>query len=81
MPVLTIYLESILPRVEDPLPERIGLQFPFAMAAAGGVLASLWHVESRSETRERAIRWGGFSGFGLGVAFYLLSLAVQVSSA
>jgi hypothetical protein len=76
-----LHLASILPRVEDPVPDRIGLEFPFALAAAGGVLASLWHVESPSEVRERALRWAGFTGFGMGSAFYLLSLAVQVSSA
>lgn len=73
-------MASVFPRVEDPFPERIGLEFPFALAAAGGVLASLLHIESSSAKRDRVVRWSGFVGFGAGVAFYLLSLAIQLSS-
>ncbi len=78
---LAALLESaLLPRVEDPWPERIGLGFPFAMAGAGGVLAGVAHTESSPASRDRAVRRGGLFGFGFGAALYLLSLVVQLGS-
>jgi len=77
---LALLLASFLPRVEDPLPDRIGLGLPFAAAAAGGVLAGMIFVRSAPARRERAMRWGGLAGFGLGAVVYLVALLVQVAS-
>lgn len=72
------FFGSIFPRVEDPLPESIGLGFPFALAGAGGLLAGVIYVEASPARRNRAINLGGLAGFGVGVAIYLLSLLIQV---
>jgi hypothetical protein len=67
-----------LPEVEDPIPERIGLTFPFGFAAACGALAGFLYIKSPGK-RERAISWGGIVGFCFGWCFYLLSLLVQIA--
>jgi len=69
---------SIVPRVEDPWPHRIGLGFPFAVAGAFGALAGMLHAYSPSERRERAISRGGLIGFLIGAGWYTLALVIQV---
>jgi hypothetical protein len=69
-----------LPEVENPIPEKIGLEDVFAVAGAGGVLGSIVRFRSTSAKRERGIMWGVLGGFCFGAAAYLLSLAVQVLS-
>jgi len=71
---------ALLPRVEDPWPETIDLGFPFAMAAAGCVLAGAVFFLAAEKKRERAIKLGGFLGFSLGSVFYFASLLIQVMS-
>jgi hypothetical protein len=74
-------LESALvPRVDNPWPERIGLGFPFAMAGAVGVLASLAAGDDDREARDRAIYRGGLWGFRFGAALYVVALMFQVAS-
>jgi hypothetical protein len=68
-----------LPQVEAPLPDRIGLGFPFSTAGAGGVLVGIVHPASSSAKRDCAIRLGGLIGFALGAGLYLLALVVQVT--
>lgn len=75
-----LLLASVLPHIEDPWPDRIGLGLPIATAGAGGVLAGVIHAESPAATRDRAIGKGALFGFRAGAAVYLLSLAVQVGS-
>ena len=70
---------SVVPEIENPLPDRIGLGFPFATAGAGGVLAGIVHSESSTARRDRAIKQGGLIGFRLGVLAYLLVLVIQVA--
>jgi hypothetical protein len=72
------FFASILPRVENPLSESIGLGFPFALAGAGGVLGGVVHAKASPAMRDRAIIQGGLVGFSFGVAVYLLALAVQL---
>lgn len=74
-----LFVGSILPRVEDPLPDTIGLGFPFALAGAGGVLASVIYADANEDRRDRAIRSGGIAGFWVGAGIYLISLLAQVS--
>jgi len=71
---------AILPRVEDPWPDTIGIQLPFTAAAAGGVLAAAASALGSPEKQERAIKLGGLVGFTLGSVFYCLALLVQVAS-
>lgn len=72
--------DSILPRVEDPWPESIGLEFPFTMAGAGTVLAGIVYGEASQMRRDRASHRGGIYGFGVGAVIYALSLFSQVAS-
>lgn len=71
---------AVLPRVEDPWPDTIGVELPIATAAAGSVLAGVAYSLSAQEKRERAIRLGGLSGFCVGSALYFVSLLAQVVS-
>lgn len=73
-------LASLLPRVEDPWPDTIGLEFPFALAGVVGVLAGFVRAEASNADRDRAIRQGGLHGFRAGALFYALSLFNQVLS-
>jgi hypothetical protein len=71
---------AVLPRVEDPWPNTIGVELPIATAAAGSVLAGVAYSLATREKRERAIKIGGLSGFCVGGALYFVSLLVQVVS-
>ena len=71
-------LASFFPRVEDPWPDTIGLEFPFAFAGASGMLVGICYAGSPPLKRERAINRGGRIGFYFGWGFYLFSLLVQV---
>lgn len=77
---IALSIASVLPRVEDPWPDAIGLEFPFAAAGAGGVLASAFHSGDSKVGRDEAIRDGGLRGFWLGALFYALSALNQVAS-
>jgi hypothetical protein len=71
-------LGSIIPRVENPLPDTIGLELPFATAAAGGVLATVLFANAPQSRRDWQVRRLGLLGFYLGVVVYVITLAVQV---
>jgi hypothetical protein len=79
-PYLLLLLGSILPRVEDPLPDEIGLDAPFALAAMGAALLGIFPLDSPIEKRERAMARGARIGFLLGLAFYVVALLAQVGS-
>jgi len=66
------------PRVENPLPESIGLDAPFVSAGMGGVLLGILFSPARQATRERAMRWGALVGFVLGAGLYAFALLAQV---
>ncbi len=70
-----------LPRVEDPWPDVIGIDFPFTIAGGFGFLASVLYGKGSDAERDEAIRSGGLLGFWLGAIFYFLSLLSQVISA
>jgi hypothetical protein len=82
MPAVDLLLTfaSFLPRVADPWPDVIGLEFPFVMAGAGGVLASAFYTEGSTAQRDEAIRNGGTWGFWLGALFYALAFLNQIAS-
>jgi hypothetical protein len=71
---------AVLPRVEDPWPDAIGVELPFATAAAGSILAGVAYSLAIREKRERAIKLGGLVGFCVGSAFFFVSLLAQVIS-
>lgn len=73
-------LASFLPRVENPWPDTIGIELPFAMAGAGGLLAGLLYAGDSRAGRDGAVRSGGLWGFRLGMLFYVLSFLNQVAS-
>ena len=77
---LELLIASFLPAVEDPWPDRVGLGLPFTLAGGGAIMAGVLFAGLPSARRDRLIRWGGALGFLAGVAFYLISLIVQVSS-
>lgn len=77
---LSLALATVLPRVESPWPESIGLDFPFAAGGAGGFLAGAL-VDVTDERRDRWIHRGGLWGFRGGALLYLFCSAVQVVSA
>jgi hypothetical protein len=71
---------ALLPRVEDPWPDAIGLELPIVLAGAGGVVASVLCANASEPRRDEAIRGAGLWGLRLGALFYLLSLLEQVVS-
>jgi hypothetical protein len=71
---------ALLPRVENPWPETIGLNLPFVTGTAGAALAGVVRFRAAQDRRERAILLGGFVGFLVGAVLYLISLAAQVAS-
>lgn len=82
---MTALLASVLPRVEDPIPETIGLGTVFAIAGACGVIGAILGGLDRLRTREEHNRdwwtsWGLATGLFIGTVFYLLSLIAQVLS-
>lgn len=85
MPAVVIFTGALLgaslfPQVEDPWPDRIGIEIVFTAAGAGGVLVGIYHAKSPAHLREQAISRGGRVGFYVGLGFYLLSLLVQLLS-
>lgn len=69
---------GVLPRVDNPWPESIGLDFPFTMAGAAGVVAALVPSARTAEQRERDIVLFGRGAFAISAVFYAVSLAVQL---
>ena len=77
---LLLLAGSVFPQVEDPWPDRIGVNLPIALGGAFGFLASVLFAAAPEARRNRAIRNGGLIGIALGLVFYLISLVVQVCS-
>ena len=77
---ILVDLMAALPRVEDPLPDSIGLGFPFSMAGVGGVLGNVLWVRQPLSERNRATSVGGLWGFWVGVVFYLALFVNQLLS-
>jgi hypothetical protein len=74
-----LLLSSVLPRVENPWPESIGIELPFALAGAFGVAAGAWHADAPREKRDKAVAMGGAWGFRVGALLYALALVNQVT--
>jgi hypothetical protein len=75
-----LVLASFLPHVENPWPDTIGLELPFAMAGAGGLLAGALYAGDTKKGRDEAVRNGGLWGFRIGMLFYVVSFLNQVAS-
>lgn len=76
--ISAVLVGVFLPEVENPWPDRIGIEFPFAVAGAFGVLAAVIRGDIAPELRDRAIHRGGIWGFRLGAGIYVLSAVVQL---
>jgi len=76
---LAVLFASVFPTVEDPWPDTIGVELPFAFAGAGGVLADLKHTEAGGPERDEAVRRGGVRGFRVGAAFYAIAVINQLA--
>jgi hypothetical protein len=75
-----LLLASVLPEVEDPWPDRIGIGFLFEAAGAGGALMGFAQAHAPEAQRNRAIQCGALWGFRLGAFLYIVSLFAQVVS-
>lgn len=75
-----LFLAWLLPEVEDPWPDKIGLEFLFQAGGAGGWIMDLTAVGAPEGDRNRAVRLGGLWGFRIGATFYAFSLLIQVGS-
>jgi hypothetical protein len=71
---------SLLPRVEDPIPDMIGVGFIFSMAGAGGVVMLVFgSLLGLSATElDTWTRRGVSMGFVAGALFYAAALLGQV---
>lgn len=72
---------SFVPRVEDPWPDTIGLEFPFTLSAACGAVIAFLYSDAPRVRRDRAVRRGALAGFCLGVLIYTISLVGSLISA
>jgi len=77
---LLLLLASVFPRVDDPWPRTIGLEFLVVMAGAGGAVASVLYAGASETRRNEAVRGGWLWGFRLGALFYALSVLNQIIS-
>lgn len=68
----------MLPEVENPVPETIGLSTVFEIAAAGGivglVLATAWSISNRETWAANGV----VAAFAFSVCIYLVSLLNQL---
>jgi len=73
-------LATILPRVEDPIPDTIGIGALFSAAGAGGVVAMV-AGSALGISRARQDQWartGVSIGFAVGAAIYVTALLGQL---
>jgi hypothetical protein len=75
-----LLVPAVLPRVEDPWPDTIGLDLPFALATTAVVLAGVVFSLVAHEKRDRAVTLAAAWGFLLGVLFYVVALVAQLVS-
>jgi hypothetical protein len=73
-------LIAALPRVENPLPESVGLDLPFSAAGIGGVLGNVFAAGRSPEEQARVIALVGLWFFRLGVLGYSFLLVNQLLS-
>ena len=77
-------MATALPRVENPIPETIGLETVFAFAGAGGVFGTILGSIDRLRTRQRSREWwtrvGLQFGFFFGALLYIAAVIGQLVS-
>jgi hypothetical protein len=74
-----LLLASVLPAVENPWPDTIGIELPFAFAGAGGVLADLKNAHASGPERDEEVRKGGIRAFRVGATFYAIAVINQLT--
>ena len=70
---------GVFPEVKDPWPSSIGLDFPFTLAGAFGVLADIVGGDFHRMRGDRFVRRAGAVGFVAGAAVYVGALLNQLS--
>jgi hypothetical protein len=70
----------VLPEVENPIPETIGLDTIIAIGAAAGMVCLVFAIALRLPDRrtDAVSKLGVAAGFALGSLFYLAALVVQL---
>jgi hypothetical protein len=78
--MLSIPFNAVLPRVEDPFPDTIGVGVIFSIAGAGGVVGFVAGSMLGASDVEPDLwtRRGVSFGFTVGTIFYAAALVVQV---
>jgi len=78
--MLGLSLDALLPRVEDPFPNTIGVGVIFSMAGAGGVISLVaGSMLGASDAKmDLWARRGVVFGFAGGAIFYLAALIGQL---
>lgn len=69
----------MLPEVENPIPETIGLATVFEVAAAGGMIGLVVATVLQLPNRERWAANGAVLLFGLALFAYFILLLAQLS--
>jgi hypothetical protein len=76
--VLTVLAGSLLPEAESPLPDRIGLDFPFTVSGLFVTAAEIRFARVAPRRRERGIYQASLMGLSAGFALYAASLVAQL---
>lgn len=79
-PSLLGFVAISAPEVESPIPESIGLDFPFTLAGVGALLGLFYSIGRTDKDRERLVRWWTLSFLAGGALIYLILLAIQLLS-
>lgn len=71
---------TVIPRAENPWPETVGIDLPFAAAGACGVVGEFVSTVKSGDRRELIVRRWGVFGFLLGAFLYAVALLIQLLS-
>ena len=75
-----VWLVSLIPRAESPLPETIDITSPFAMAGVGNLIGALVRPRATAATRDLLSRRWSLLGLTIGFALYGLVATYQLLS-
>ncbi len=75
-----IWIVSLIPRAEGPLPKTINISTPFAIAGAFGVIGALVRPGANAARRDLLSRRWSLLGLGAGFSFYGFVVTYQLLS-